>query len=176
MSEEVPTIAQDTQEVYLHVATKMVQATALIAPPTIALRQLYRRNFSPNRWLRSSALWTFGFGIPAGLAMTWARLRNQEDIAIFDRAYRIRNNVTQVRVDDYSKVGALLGALITTTIFLKRASLPYTILGGASLGIAGGTVTHVVRMAQEEGAKATAKKQADALPDPTKLAEGVAKG
>ena len=34
-------------------------------------------------------------------------------------------------MDDYSKVGALLGALITTTVFLKRASLFNNILGGA---------------------------------------------
>lgn len=51
--------------------------------------------------------------------------------AIYDRAYRLKNNVTQVRVDDYSKVGAVIGALLTTAVFLKRARLIYNVAGGA---------------------------------------------
>lgn len=37
----------------------------------------------------------------------------------------------QVRVDDYTKVGGLLGALLTTTVFLKRAPIVTNLAGGA---------------------------------------------
>lgn len=171
-TEQVENIGLETREVYTHVAMKMVQTTALVAPTVGLARAAYRRNFSVNRWLRANAIWTFGFGTTAGLAMAWARLRNEPDIAIYDRAYRIRSNVTQVRVDDYSKIGAVLGALLTTTIFLRRASILNNAFGGAALGVAGGTITHIVKMLQEEGAKKAAKQTAETLPKPTGVVEG----
>lgn len=111
----------------------------------------------------------------------------------------MRHNPTQVRVDDYSKVGALLGALLTTTVFLKRAPLVTNLAGGAglslfplsvsieglaadvlvsdaALGIAGGVITHTVKMVQEEGAKKAGKEVKEALPDPKELGKGIAKG
>lgn len=42
---------------------------------------------------------------------------------------------------DHATVGAVLGTLLTTTLLLKRASTINTIFGGASLGLAGGTIT-----------------------------------
>lgn len=161
---------------YTHVAFKMVQTTAVVAPPLLLAKQLYQKNFTVSRWLRRSAVWSFGVGPVAGFAMAWLRLRNEPDIAIYDRAYRLRHNPTQVRVDDFSKVGALLGALITTTIFLKRTSYVNNIFGGAALGIGGGVATHTIKMMQEEGAKKGATKAADALPDPAELGKGVVEG
>ena len=44
------------------------------------------------------------------------------------------------------------------------------------LGIAGGVITHTVKMMQEEGAAKAAVKAKDALPDPVDLGKGIAKG
>ena len=44
------------------------------------------------------------------------------------------------------------------------------------LGIAGGVITHTVKMMQEEGAEKAAVKAKDALPDPVDLGKGIAKG
>lgn len=143
--------------------------------------------------------------------MAYLRLRNEEPIAIYDRAFRLRANETQVcvpnsccqmvptknfsadspllllsrgtstfftqqvRVDDYTKVGALLGALITTTVFYKRARLINNLAGGAALGIAGGVLTHVAQLAQSGGSQAVAE-EVQALPDPVELGKGVKEG
>lgn len=74
--------------------------------------------------------------------------------------------MSQIRTDDYSLIGSypplrysnqnnepplrartggLLGSLVTTTVFLRRARPTYTIIGGAALGVAGGVLTHVVQ-------------------------------
>jgi len=174
--EVVENVDQERLYVYTHVATKMVQATAVLAPPIGLARQLYRKNLNVTRFLRRTAGLTFVAGSTTGLAMAWLRLRNEPDIAIYDRAFRLRHNPTQVRVDDYSKVGALLGALLTTTVFLKRAPLVWNLAGGAALGVAGGVITHTVQMIQEQGAEKAAKEAKDALPDPVELGKGVAKG
>jgi hypothetical protein len=52
---------------------------------------------------------------------------------------------TQIRTDDYSLIGFTLGALITPTLLLKRASLPSLLLGGGLLGMSGGIGTHVYK-------------------------------
>ena len=39
-TEIVESIAADTRDVYTHVSVKMVQATALVAPPAILAKQL----------------------------------------------------------------------------------------------------------------------------------------
>lgn len=44
------------------------------------------------------------------------------------------------------------------------------------LGIAGGVITHTVKMMQEEGAEKAAVKTKEALPDPVELGKGIAKG
>ena len=48
----------------------------------------------------------------------------------------------QVRLDDYATIGAFLGAVLTPAIFLKRARLIHSALGGVGLGVAGGSITH----------------------------------
>ena len=58
-------------------------------------------------------------------------------------------NPSQLRCDDYSFIGAALGAVITPAIFLRRASILSLITGGASLGLGAGTATHIVRQLTE---------------------------
>lgn len=81
----------------------------------------------------------------------------------------------KVRVDDYSKVGALLGALITTTVFYRRASIVNNLAGGAALGIGGGVITHIIQSFQSGGSKAV-EDEVQSLPDPKALAEGIKDG
>jgi hypothetical protein len=81
----------------------------------------------------------------------------------------------QVRVDDYSKVGALLGALITTTIFYKRARLINNLAGGAALGIGGGVLTHMFQLFKD-GGSAAVEAEVKSLPDPVELGKGVKDG
>ena len=78
-------------------------------------------------------------------------------------------------MDDYSKVGAVLGALLTKTIFWKRASIFNNIAGGAALGIGGGVLTHVVQMFQAGGTKAV-EAEVKSLPDPAEIGKGIKDG
>ena len=64
-------------------------------------------------------------------------------------AHRQKHNATQVRTDDYSVIGAVLGALITPAIFLKRAPLPMLVVGGASLGLGAGVWAHLGKSLSE---------------------------
>ena len=81
------------------------------------------------------------------------------DEGIEDRAYRLRNSVSQVcaffpsftnlkykqlQTDDYALTGSVLGALLTTTLFLRRLPIWLTIISGLALGIDGGILTHLI--------------------------------
>lgn len=59
----------------------------------------------------------------------------------FDR--RQRYNVSQIQSDDYSFIGASLGAVITPALLLHRARLPVLMLGGASVGLGAGVLAHI---------------------------------
>lgn len=56
-----------------------------------------------------------------------------------------RYNVGQVGTDDYSFIGAAVGALLSPAIFLRRAPMPTLVLGGAAIGIGAGVWTHIVQ-------------------------------
>ena len=46
----------------------------------------------------------------------------------------------------------MIGALLTTTVFLRRASVFSTMLGGGALGIAGGVLVHVAQSRRDGSA------------------------
>lgn len=97
------------------------------------------------------------------------------DLEVKAKAMKVKSNVKQQRCDDYSVIGGVLGAvscrsrfyvqrgskltskfsrfrfkqLATTTIFLKRARLPWLIGSGAALGVAGGVIAHTIKDIQE---------------------------
>lgn len=48
-------------------------------------------------------------------------------------------------MDDYSLIGAALGALLFPAAFLRRAPLPALVVGGASIGLGGGVWAHLVQ-------------------------------
>jgi hypothetical protein len=60
-----------------------------------------------------------------------------------------KRSTTQVRTDDFSMIGATMGALLTSAIFLKRAPLPYLLLGGASIGLGAGVWVHLAQAYKE---------------------------
>lgn len=49
-------------------------------------------------------------------------------------------------MDDYSLIGAALGAVITPALLLRRAPFPALVLGGAGIGLGAGAATHIVQM------------------------------
>lgn len=64
------------------------------------------------------------------------------------------NKVAKIKVDDFTKVGSVLGALVATTLFYRRASLLAAIPGGAALGIGGGVIAHLIVNKSEKGPNA----------------------
>jgi hypothetical protein len=49
-------------------------------------------------------------GMAVGPILTMYLMRNEDDYKIWDRCYRLRNSKNQVRVDQDSVIGAVVGA------------------------------------------------------------------
>ena len=62
-----------------------------------------------------------------------------------------KHNASQIRTDDYSVIGAALGALLVPAVFLRSGRLPSLILGGACVGLGAGVWVHLGRMFTEGG-------------------------
>ncbi|GAA5833415.1 hypothetical protein JCM11251_003487 [Rhodosporidiobolus azoricus] len=109
--------------------------------------KLYNNARPPSSSLRSLTLGTFLVGPASGGLVELGRLYWQgiTETELMAKAARIKANVSQRRVDDYATIGAVLGALILPTLLLRRARLPYLLGSGASLGVAGGVITHAVK-------------------------------
>ena len=71
--------------------------------------------------------------------MTIARLWNSTDEQIFDRAYRLRHNKGQVRMDKFTYGGALLGGVAGAAAGGLNGSLQ-----GASISVGLAVLAHVV--------------------------------
>lgn len=71
--------------------------------------------------------------------MTYMRVRNNADEQIFDRAYRLRYNKGQVRMDKFTYGGALLGGATGAMAGGLSGSLQ-----GASLGVGLAVLAHVI--------------------------------
>ncbi|GAA5883593.1 hypothetical protein JCM16303_004903 [Sporobolomyces ruberrimus] len=132
-----------------HSALKGVQTVASIGPPLLLVTSLYRRTFRLSSYLRSVALSTFTIGPAIGVGLATYRMSGMNDLKIKEKALRVKSNAHQQRCDDYSVIGGVLGALAMTTIFLKRARLPWVIGSGAAFGVAGGVLVHTIKDVQE---------------------------
>ncbi|GAA5887143.1 hypothetical protein JCM6882_009462 [Rhodosporidiobolus microsporus] len=137
------------QTVLTHSAVKGIQSFALLSPPLLLARALIARRApsSLGSSLRSLTLGTFVVGPAAGGLVEFGRLYWQglTEGELGDKAARIRANEGQRRADDYATIGAVLGSLIAPTLLFRRAPLPWIIGSGASLGVAGGVLTHVAK-------------------------------
>ncbi|GAA5982080.1 hypothetical protein JCM11641_004317 [Rhodosporidiobolus odoratus] len=141
------------QTVLKHSAVKGIQGFAILAPPLLAARALLaRRAPSLTASLRTITLSTFLLGPVAGGGVELGRVYWQglSSTELGDKAARIRSSTSQRRADDYSAIGGVLGAIMSTTILLRRAPLLWVAGTGASFGVAGGVLTHAIR-GYEEG-------------------------
>ncbi|KAK4053304.1 hypothetical protein OIO90_003916 [Microbotryomycetes sp. JL221] len=142
-------MAQDQSTVLTHCYYKGVQLSAIAAPPLLLLTSLRRRQFSPTKYLRSLTVSSFVVVPAIVVGLGYGRMSSVQQEGIVDRAVRLRSNQSQRNVDDKSIIGGVLGALATTTILLKRVSPLWTLGGGASLGVAGGVLYHILNQVQK---------------------------
>ncbi|CAH8469168.1 unnamed protein product [Dicrocoelium dendriticum] len=79
--------------------------------PTIFIEPASLRSLH-SRFIRYSV---FGLlpGFVLGPALYYGRMRNQPEVAYFDRAYRLRRNKGQVHVDLLSLTGAVAGGCLS---------------------------------------------------------------
>lgn len=108
-------IPYTTTEVGIHVTTKTVQAFGLLGTlvvgPVVAVIRKNTRNW-PGLKHSMTLAGRRGLilGLAAGPLMTYLKLKNEPEERIWDRCYRLRYNRGQVRVDQDSVMGAVLGS------------------------------------------------------------------
>jgi len=141
-AESEPSPAEDDyaySQVLGHTTIKGAQVVSLVAPPVLLALALVRRRplVDARRFLISNARATWLVGPPLGAALGWARMRNLDDDAIADRAYRLRYNESQKRVDRFFVGGAF--AVGAATAAFRPAGLTSIegFLGGSAVGGAG---------------------------------------
>ncbi|KAJ9110201.1 hypothetical protein QFC20_003053 [Naganishia adeliensis] len=129
--------------ILLHTGLKVAETLSLAVPPAYLIFHAIRgkRPFSVNRFL--GAIWMTSLGGAAlSMPVAYYRLKDEPEVAMQNRMERL---VTQVRSDDYSLIGSVLGSLVITTIFYKRASIINNILGGSLLGMSAGVYAHLIQ-------------------------------
>lgn len=138
--DEMGKIKHPAVEVYAHVTFKTIQAGALLGmvviAPAVRLavgpRTLAAVTETALRYGRNGAI----IGVPLGPLMMYGRATSGEGIhedGFIDRAYRLRYNRNQVRVDQASILGTLGGA--GGALLLGGSAV-----SGAMVGLVGGTV------------------------------------
>ncbi|PAA69228.1 hypothetical protein BOX15_Mlig028853g1, partial [Macrostomum lignano] len=114
--EELENIPHPSLELYTHTTYRGVQfgifvSMAMVAPVVTAIRG--PRNFSglAARALRFGRVGALA-GLPLGPAMTIGMTRGDPDVAMYDRAYRLRYNFNQVRQDRFGIASTAAGAAV----------------------------------------------------------------
>ena len=143
--EQMKDIPNPTVELTVHVTAKNIQAFALLGTvvvgPVRAIARAPTRNLSG---IISTATKFGKYGVVIGCflgpAMTYGRLKssNATHDAIYDRCYRLRNNRSQIRVDQASVVGAIGGAGLLTLVFRKCP------IFGALFGMSSGIIAMAI--------------------------------
>ncbi|CAH8469166.1 unnamed protein product [Dicrocoelium dendriticum] len=115
--EELANIPHPKAELLLHVWMRTIQATSflggfIVAPIATLVKQPASLRSLHSRFIRYSV---FGLlpGFVLGPALYYGRMRNQPEVAYFDRAYRLRRNKGQVHVDLLSLTGAVAGGCLS---------------------------------------------------------------
>ncbi|ORY34701.1 hypothetical protein BCR39DRAFT_556213 [Naematelia encephala] len=146
----LPMMAQQPPMTQLvaHASLKTAQSFSMLAPPAYLVLSFIRRGRGHPLSIRrlmsvSTSSVLVGSGI--GAFMGWGRLRNEPEIALQDRIFRLAHNASQVRTDDYSIIGASLGIILAPALFLRRAPLVVLVLGGASIGLGAGVWAHLAQ-------------------------------
>lgn len=92
--------------------------------------------------MRSEALVGMAIMTPLSLAAGYARLKDQPQTAIEDRAYRIKHNASQQEVDQFSFYAAAAGGFVGAIGFGVSPILGFA--QGGSLGVGLGVIAHLV--------------------------------
>ncbi|GAA5992629.1 hypothetical protein JCM10908_002697 [Rhodotorula pacifica] len=143
------TTAQDTHANHTRDHTTLITQHAFQGAQLMSLLSLSLLPFSLIRHplrplsthLRRTALRTLVFGPALGAGYAFVRINTlQSERGVEESARKMRADQGERRREDYATIGAVLGGLATTTVLLRRAPLLWTLSGGASLGLAGGTL------------------------------------
>ncbi|KAK4699878.1 hypothetical protein P7C70_g6377, partial [Phenoliferia sp. Uapishka_3] len=124
-----------------HSTLKGIQASSLIAPPLVLLLRFRR----PIPVMATLAKTTFLLGGTAGFAVGAARTLNMTKVGISSRAERLRESVGQGREDEMAIAGAGIGSALFGYFLRNRVPLPSRLLGGASIGVSLGVLTHLYK-------------------------------
>ena len=137
--EEMQVIKYAKGELYYHVMLKDVQAFAFLGMCIVAPAVQMIRGPRTFAALQATAI-KYGkvgavLGIPAGAGMMYMRERgaNIDADGFYDRAYRLRKNRNQVRVDRGTYVGTIAGVA-------GALGMGAPISSGAVVGMVAGTV------------------------------------
>ncbi|KAL1751633.1 hypothetical protein FB107DRAFT_278491 [Schizophyllum commune] len=145
---EAPTIelssVADIQFLARKGMTTGYEVASLLTPVVYTAFVLAKRGRSGlhvNRLLR--ATWIGGaLGAAGGGALSYARHSNSTVEALQRRRMQIMYDANRLRLEDHAVIGGVLGGVLTTAIFLKRASVVNLILGGGGIGTGLGMLTH----------------------------------
>jgi len=126
-------------EVYTHVTLKTLQlgttfGTLLFGPLIAVARKGKRGTKVLTSKMSRAGMAGVVVGILAGPAMTYKKLEDQTYDAVYDRAYRIRKNHTQVKSDQGYVLGGVVG--LAASAFTKTSPV-FGGLVGMSTGLVG---------------------------------------
>ncbi|KAI5124312.1 hypothetical protein M0805_008920 [Coniferiporia weirii] len=130
------------------------QYFSLLMPPLYTAVVLSRRKmgampWSINRMLRST--WMGGIaGVAQGGTLEYLRTSYESDESLRARRINAIYNISSLRAEDHSTIGAILGATLTPALFWKRARVFHLFFGGAGVGAGFGLLAHWVRDLPEE--------------------------
>ncbi|TRM59379.1 hypothetical protein BD626DRAFT_409117 [Schizophyllum amplum] len=120
------------------------EVMSLLTPAAYTAYVLVKRGRSAlyvNRILR--ATWIGGaIGAAGGGALSYARHSSSTVDALQRRRMHVMYDANRLRLEDHAVIGGVLGGVLTTAIFLKRANVVNLILGGGGLGTGLGMLTH----------------------------------
>ena len=113
-----------------------ISTTSLLAVPTSIGLSIFKKSISPKLFLRNVGLGTLVFGLASGSTLGFYRSTQS---GILSLSEELRTKGTVVRRSDYTIIGAALGTLSTTTVFMRRVPILYCVLGGIGIGSFVGT-------------------------------------
>ncbi|KZV94042.1 hypothetical protein EXIGLDRAFT_737493 [Exidia glandulosa HHB12029] len=139
------TLPRDFDDGVRHAASLGWQIASIAAPPAYIAFVLARRGrsaLSLNSVFRAS--WIGGVaGTGVGALAGYTRLKATDATRIHEQAMLRRYDASKVRRDDFSMVGAALGAVLAPALFWNYARAWNMVLGGAGLGCATGVLVHL---------------------------------
>ncbi|PAV23529.1 RNA polymerase III subunit RPC82 helix-turn-helix domain-containing [Pyrrhoderma noxium] len=125
------------------------QYFSLLMPPLYTFVVLSRRKLGAQPWAIGRMLratWLGGIaGVAQGGSLEYFRTSQQNAETLRIRRINAMYNMSSLRAEDHSTIGALLGSLLIPALFWKRAKLIHLILGGAGIGSGFGLLTHWTR-------------------------------